>query len=140
MNEVPNRGFMHKLRDRALVIGGVVLVTSAAYVGLLGWDQRKYREPGSINEQGPYEPWQVVMLIVALALTAVIAGALGQVLEPALAMSATLTLFWSVDAATGPSQGDATFWPMGVVAILVVTTGAALLLAAATQAAVTRRE
>lgn len=102
--------------------------TSLAYLTLLGWHESKYTAPGSSHEEGPYEPWQVVTLIAVLALVAAVAGALGRVIEGAITMAVTLTLMWSVDSETIPSN-EGSLWPLGAVAILIATMGLALLVA-----------
>lgn len=102
------------------IFGGASAYTVVAYLAWLAWDQERTRVPGSSDLQGPYEAWQVVGLAISLA---GLAGVLtwrrtswGSLC--AVAVVVTLTVAWSIDAASQASIG-ANLWPIGAAFLLV---------------------
>jgi hypothetical protein len=84
--------------------------TAAAYLGWLGWDQHKDSGPGG-EVSGPYEAWQVIGLVAVLVAVAVVGGRRGHPVAAVLGMTLTMTVCFSVDAATD-ADGDG-LWPVG---------------------------
>ena len=80
----------------ALMIGAVTL---ADYLGWLGWDQHKDVHPDG-RLSGPYQPWQVIGLVVVLIVLAAAAGWRRHTALVAVTTTVVMTLAWSVDAAT----------------------------------------
>lgn len=109
-----------------------VVLTVAAYLVWLGWDQQ--RNP---DGTGPYEAWQVVGL--ALTLAAVAAASswrstdLGHAMVVAVIMAAALTVPVSIDWATDKTP-DANLWMIGATLLFVGTNLGLLILAALTRA------
>jgi hypothetical protein len=89
----------------------IAVVTVAAYLAFLGWDQHKDLDPVTRNETGPYEPWQVIGLGVVLAALAFTAGWRGRMLPAVVVLPAVLAACFGVDGATDP-DGDG-LWPIG---------------------------
>jgi hypothetical protein len=88
-----------------------VVLTVAAYLAWLGWDQQR-----NSDGTGPYEAWQVIGL--ALTLAAVAAAAswgsadLAQSMVVVILMAAALTVPASIDWATDNTP-DANLWMLG---------------------------
>jgi hypothetical protein len=95
--------------DRSPVV--MAVLTIAAYLGWLGWDQQR-----NLDGSGPYEAWQVVGLALILAtMTAIVSWQSAEVTQPLASVAvitALLTLAFSIDAATDRTP-DASFWPLG---------------------------
>jgi len=91
----------------------MAVLTVAAYLGWLGWDQQ--RNP---DGSGPYEAWQVVGLALTLAtMTAIVSWRSADVTQPLASVAvitALLTLAFSIDAATDRTP-DASMWPAGAI-------------------------
>ncbi|MFI2754907.1 hypothetical protein ACGIF2_15865 [Cellulomonas sp. P22] len=122
-------------RGRTALLTGAV--TAVAYLALLGWDQVKTVTPDG-SATGPYEAWQVVVLVLVLAGTAAVAGWHRRTWVATLTMTVVLTLCWSYDAATDPADLNDGLWPVGALLVLIGTfVGAAVV--AGVAAAVARR-
>jgi hypothetical protein len=106
----------------------VGLATLANYLGWLGWDQTKDRgSDGYLT--GPYEPWQIVGLVLVLA---VIAATAGWRRRPWVAIIVTTGVMWLCVLASGAIDPNAdglfligafsaavsTFTGVGVVALV----------------------
>lgn len=74
--------------------------------------------PGTTRYVGPYEPWQVVGLVLSLAALAAVAGWLEVGKLAAAATTVAVTVTWSADAATQTAE-DASLWPIGAVLVFV---------------------
>lgn len=86
------------------------LGTAAAYLIWLGWHASKDIHPDG-SQTGPYEEWQVVGLVLTIAIITVGLGLSGHYVA-SFAIPPTLTILWSWDAATLPDSGPS-FWPIG---------------------------
>ncbi len=117
------------------VVAALALATAANYLGWLGWDQLRDRVPGTGRSSGPYQPWQVVGLVVVIAGLAAFAGWRRHPWVAIVVVPVVTTGCWIWDATTGPHdplQAGASLWPVGAVLVAVgvfalvgVTTGAA---------------
>jgi hypothetical protein len=100
----------------ALIVLGLAVATLANYLAWLGWDQKKDISPdGSIS--GPYQPWQVVGLVLGVVLISAIGGWRGYPWVASIVTAVVLTLCWSVDAVTDP--GNDGLWPVGAITVAV---------------------
>src|SRR4051812_7300887 len=81
---------------RAAVIIGVA--TLVDYLGWLAWDQHKDVHPDHVS--GPYQPWQVIGLVLVLILIAAIAGRRRYPWAATVVLPLVMTVCFSVDAAT----------------------------------------
>jgi hypothetical protein len=112
---------------------GSSLVTLGGYVGFLAWDQAKGLGADGY-QHGPYQPWQVWAVCVVVALAAAWAGLRRQPITGAFAATITMTVAWSVDAATdGEDDG---LWPVGAFLVALATLAGFSLLAELTSAVV----
>lgn len=102
------------MRRGASTAAAVALVTVTAYLALLGWDQQKTRGADGYLH-GPYQPWQVGLLVGVLAAAAVWCGYRGQMWIGTVTATVTLTAAWSIDAATDAYDPD--LWPIGALMI-----------------------
>lgn len=103
---------------RATTAAVVCLASLAGYLALLGWDQQKtLGSDGYLH--GPYEPWQVVALCAVVGAAAAWAGWRRDRLVGSAAAAVTMTLAFSIDAATD-RQNDG-LWPIGAFVVLVAT-------------------
>jgi hypothetical protein len=103
---------------------GAAAATVVLYVGLLGWHtQRDRAADGTCVSTGPYEPWQVVALAIGLGFVAAIATRRSNGWLVAGVCTVTLTVLWSVDAATvdDPCSDDASLWPVGAMFLALGT-------------------
>jgi hypothetical protein len=106
------------IRRRVATVCVVGLLTLGGYLAFLGWDQHKsLGSDGYLH--GPYQPWQVVALVIVMAGAAVWTGrrhdqALGTVVA-----TAVVTIAWSVDAATDRENDG--LWPIGALGVAVGT-------------------
>jgi hypothetical protein len=109
-----------------------VVLTVAAYLAWLGWDQQ--RNP---DGTGPYGAWQVVGL--ALTLAAVAAASswrsadIAQSMVVAVIMAAALTVPASIDWATDTTP-DANLWMLGAIFLFTGATSGLWVVAALTRA------
>jgi len=99
---------------KGLTVCLVALMTVVLYMVWLGWDQDKYRVPGTNRIEGPYETWQVVGLVLTLAALAVVVTYPRMGLIAAVVIPTVLTVVWSIDAATEVTP-DANIWGVGAV-------------------------
>jgi hypothetical protein len=90
----------------------LAILTAGNYLAWLGWDQRADVGPGGVVAD-QYEPWQVVGLVIGLAILAAFAGWRRQSAVAIAVIPAVMTLCFSVDAAP-----DSPLWAIG--AVLVV--------------------
>ncbi|WUH89867.1 hypothetical protein OG900_06870 [Streptomyces sp. NBC_00433] len=80
----------------------LLLVPVAAWAAWLGWDQhRDVHADGSVT--GPYEPWQVIGLVLTLVATVSWAASCGQVTGAVLGTTAGLTAAAYYDWSDDPS-------------------------------------
>jgi hypothetical protein len=96
----------------------VCLVSLIGYTALLGWDQKRTLGPDGYLH-GPYEPWQVVALGTVVAIATGWAGWRRDGLIAASAATVTLTIVFSIDAATNHENDG--LWPVGSFTVLVAT-------------------
>ncbi|MFF5205809.1 hypothetical protein [Streptosporangium sp. NPDC000396] len=101
----------------ARAAGLLAAATFVNYMIWLGWDQEKDEAPyGGLS--GPYQPWQVVGVVLGLGALAAAGGWRGHPVAAAVAVTLTMTVCWSVDAATSDDSG---LWAVGAVMVLVGT-------------------
>ena len=109
-----------------------VILTMAAWLGWLGWDQQ--RNP---DGSGPYEAWQVVGLALTLVVVAAACSRrsadLAQSMLVVLLMAAALTVPAAISWATEETP-DASFWPLGASFLFAGTTLGLWVVAALTRA------
>lgn len=104
--------------SRIVTAAVTCLVTLGGYLALLAWDQTKaLGADGSLH--GPYDTWQVTGLCIVVAAAAVWAGLRGNPVIGAVAASVTLTVAFSIDAATD-SDSDG-LWPVGAALLAMGT-------------------
>jgi hypothetical protein len=96
----------------------VGLATLANYVGWLGWDRTKHLGPDGYLH-GPYEPWQVVGVVLVLAAIAAVAGWRRHLWDAAIVTTLVMTVCFSVTAAT-ELRSDG-LWPIGAFGVAVGT-------------------
>jgi hypothetical protein len=106
----------------ALTAVFVAVATLVNYLVWLGWDQRKDVHPdGSVT--GPYQPWQVVGLVLVLGAVAAVATLRGRALVTVVVGTVVMTLCFSVDAATEPPEYNDGLWPVGAMSVALGTCG-----------------
>jgi hypothetical protein len=114
-------------RERLVVVAVVSVVTVSACLALLGWDHTSVGADGYLS--GPYEPWQVITLVVILGVLAVWTGWRGRSGVGTVVATIALTVPWSVDAAH-TAQNDG-LWGVGAVMVATGTAAAFLLVSGA---------
>ena len=120
------------MNKRLSAVAGFLLLTAAAaanWAAWLGWDQRKDEHPdGSVS--GPYQPWQVIgLVLVLIALTAGAAAcrrSITAATAPVLGTMAALCSDWSDD--------DSGLWVVGAALALVGLMGGAVTVSGLTYA------
>jgi hypothetical protein len=108
-----------KLLDGVGVGVLAVVGTVVAYLGFLGWDQKKDIGPDG-GETGPYQPWQVIGLSIVLVALAIWAGRRDQPLVGAFVIPVALTIVWSLDASN--DQDSDGLWAVGAMFLYVGST------------------
>jgi hypothetical protein len=95
--------------------GGAAIATGLLYVVLLGWHAKKHHSPGSGRCTGPYDPWQVVALAVALGLLVAFTAWKGHGWYVVAVCAVTVTVLFSADAVTvnDPCSDDDGLWIVG---------------------------
>jgi hypothetical protein len=86
-----------------VAVVAVGLATLANYLGWLGWDRTKDRGPDGYLT-GPYQPWQIVGLVLVLA---VIAAMAGWRRRPWVAIIVTTGVMWLCVLASGAVDPNA---------------------------------
>lgn len=104
-------------------------LTALIYVALLGWDSRRDVNPVTRELSGPYEPWQVIGVVVALASLVGIATWLRHTLAAIVVIPVVFTVCWSLGAARDPGVIGANLWPIGAALVAVGSLLGALLVA-----------
>lgn len=100
---------------------GAAVVTVAAYLLLLGWHAEKTLDPATGRETGPYDAWQVLLLIAVVAVTAFVLGRLGLALTAIAVVPLALAAVYAIDAATEPDADG--LWAIGTILVLVCAAG-----------------
>ncbi|MGJ9373187.1 hypothetical protein [Nesterenkonia sp. CF4.4] len=93
----------------------VVLGSAGAWFAWMGWDQEYQVDPVTGLEHGPYEAWQVIgcgITLLAVALPA----SWGRHWKSVLLLPPSLTVAWSVTAASQDSTG---LWLVGAIMVLI---------------------
>lgn len=109
----------------------VGLATLANYFVWLGWDQKKYLgTDGSLH--GPYQPWQVVGLVLVLGVIAASAGWRRRPLVADIVTTLVMTACFSYQGATDPLNDG--LWPIGAVLVALGTLAGVAAVAAITAA------
>jgi hypothetical protein len=103
---------------RLLTVAVVVVATFANYVGWLGWDTTKEIGPDG-NLHGPYEPWQVVGVVLVLGVIAVAAGWRRHPWVAVAVTTTVMTVSISVQGATEPRNDG--LWPIGAFMVAIGT-------------------
>src|SRR5918992_5042790 len=91
-------GLGNWLTSRLRLAALLAILTTGNYLGWLGWDQR-YDVDADGVVTGPYEPWQVIGVVVGLAALAAFAGARRHPEVAVAVLPVVMTLCFSVDAA-----------------------------------------
>ena len=112
----------------------LAVLTAGNYLVWLGWDQRVDVGPGGVVADR-YEPWQVVGLVIGLAILAAFAGWRRHSAVAIAVIPAVMTLCFSVDAAP-----DSPLWVIGAVLVAVGTLIGVTLVASFVMIAQQRRE
>lgn len=94
-------GWRVLLRPASVV---VALLTVVIYAAWLGWDQDYDVDPVTGAQSGPYQPWQVIGVVLCLGAVAFTAGWAGRRWACLSAMPAAFALCVIVDGATDPNQ------------------------------------
>jgi len=110
----------------------VGFATLANYLVWLGWDQTKYRGPDG-NLHGPYQPWQVVGLVLVLGAIAAAAGWHRRSGVAVIVSTLVMTVCFSYQGATDPLNDG--LWPIGA-ALVACGTSAGVAVVGAAAAAV----
>jgi hypothetical protein len=97
------------------------LVTLAGYLALLGWDQ-----------DGLYQSWQVVLLVILLAALAAWAAARNAMWSGTVAAAVVMTVAFGIDAETDVENDG--LWPIGAAMVLVTTFGGFVLVGTVVEA------
>lgn len=105
-------------KRRAVVLIVVAVAAVLNYLGWLGWDQRRDVHPDG-SRTGPYEPWQVVGLVVVTVALAFAVGRFGVPRLGGLVIPVAMTVSFVLDA-TSDSESDG-LWPIGAFLVLVGT-------------------
>jgi hypothetical protein len=112
----------------------LAVLTAGNYLAWLGWDQRgDVGRGGVVADQ--YEPWQVVGLVLGLAIVAAFAGWRRHSAVAIAVIPTVMTLCFSVDAAP-----DSPLWAIGAVLVAVGTLIGVTLVASFVMIAQQRRE
>ena len=104
----------------------VGVATLADYVGWLGWDQTKHLGPDGFLH-GPYEPWQVVGVVLVLGVIAAAAGLRRQPWVAVVVTTLVMTVCFSVQGATDPLNDG--LWPIGAFMVAAGTCAGVALVA-----------
>lgn len=112
-----------------LVVLVVLIVVVAGYLTLLGWHRPKTLGADGY-QHGPYETWQVALLVVILAIVAGWCGWVGWSGLGTIVASVALTAMFGIDAGTNVDSDG--LWPVD--ALLVATATVAGFLALSTMA------
>ncbi len=112
------------MNGRAVIptAGTLAVATTGNYFVWLGWDQLKDINPATGRATGPYQSWQVIGLVVVIAVLAVVAGWRGHPWVAIVVVPVVLTICWAFDATTGPPDpGNAgpSLWQIGAVLVAV---------------------
>ncbi|WP_406318887.1 hypothetical protein OHA77_16165 [Streptosporangium sp. NBC_01639] len=105
------------LASAAGTAGLLAVATLANYLAWLGWDRQKDVLPDG-STTGPYQPWQVAGVALGLGVLAAVAGWRRHPVIGAAAVSLTMTVCWSVAAATSDDSG---LWAVGALLVLAGT-------------------
>lgn len=108
-----------------VVVLVVLTVVVAGYFALLGWHRPKTLGADGY-QHGPYEKWQVALLVVALAILAAWCGWVGWGVLGMIIATAALTLMFSVEAATRVDSDG--LWPIGALLVAAGTIAGSLAL------------
>lgn len=95
----------------------IVVAVVAVYLAFLGWDQHADVDPETGARTGPYQPWQVLGVGVALILIAFVAGRAGRAVLVTAMLPLTLTACFVVDAATDPNADG--LWVIGATLVAI---------------------
>lgn len=110
----------------------MALATAVSYVVWLGWDQSRDMNPVTGRATGPYEEWQIVGLVLSLAIAVAAAAWRGHPWVAGIVVPVVMTFCWSWDAATGPGgpgvEGPS-LWQIGAILVALGTFGGAALVA-----------
>ena len=107
-----------RVGPRLLTAAIVALLTLGAFFAFLAWDRHKTRgSDGYLH--GPYEPWQVIAVVVVIAGAAVWAGRRGNWVTGTVVATVAMTVAWSVNAATDPDNDG--LWPVGALLVCLGT-------------------
>jgi hypothetical protein len=103
------------------------VVSGAAYTGFLAWDTQYYLgADGTLH--GPYQAWQVIGVVLVLAIVGFVSGLRAVWVPVVVAATVVVTVGFSISGATSP-QNDG-LWPVGSMLVLIGTAAGMSLLAA----------
>lgn len=97
----------------------VALATVVAWLCLISWDNEQ--DVRGTTETGPYQAWQVVVLVAVLAVVLTAALIRGHdPLRGGLALGGTLSLCFVLSFSTlAPPTPGASLWPLGVLLVFL---------------------
>jgi hypothetical protein len=108
-----------------------LVVATGAYGGFLAWDTSYYTgSDGHLH--GPYRPWQVIVVVIVLAVLAAVGGWLSEVWPVVATATVVMTVGFSVSGATS-SHNDG-LWPIGSLLVLLGTAAGMSAVAVSTDA------
>ncbi|MEU8763856.1 hypothetical protein [Streptomyces sp. NPDC048659] len=120
--------------SRTLATLVLAVLAAALWAAWLGWDQQRDVHPDG-STTGPYEPWQVIGLVLTLLVPVCLAASRRLVVEAAVGTTAGLTIAAFYDW----SDDDTGLYMVGVAMVmlgsLAATAGVAALVATLTRGA-----
>ncbi|GAA2909355.1 hypothetical protein Acy02nite_88870 [Actinoplanes cyaneus] len=95
----------------------IAVLSAAAWLGWLGWDDEYQTDPVTGVESGPYQAWQIAGCALTL-LILLIAAVLGRVraLYASAALTLGFTVAWTIQAALSDDSG---LFAVGTLMLLV---------------------
>jgi hypothetical protein len=107
--------------NRAVVaVTAIAVATLVDYVSWIAWAQGRPLKPdGSYGD--PYQPWQIVGLVIGLIVIAAVAGWHDRASTAIGTVTVVLTLSVSVDWATDPPAHNDGLWGVGAIMVAIAT-------------------
>lgn len=101
---------------RVTVVAVLAAATAANYLAWLGWDHNYYVDAQG-NVAGPYQPWQVVGLVLVVGVLAGVAGWRRCAWAALLVIPTVLTICFSITGITEPNNDG--LWPVGAFLVAI---------------------
>ena len=125
----PSRSAGRGLLSAAATAVGAAVVAVLAHLLWLGWHTPKELDPATLEESGPYEPWQVVAVVLTLAVVVAVGAWLRRPLAVVAGTVVGTTGSLAADWATAPDADG--LWVVGAGLVAVGSAVGASALAAA---------